>query len=124
MTIWQSRLGISSLALDQRLIRLTKTAALISALWTVFCAALLFGWQAVVWLKQGVWRSYTVASLIRGDPEVTYTTASYDSNQLLEDFLELPAIIPLLVAAILLLAFQSWMASIQKSFHEDREGSG
>jgi hypothetical protein len=104
------------LALDQRLIRLTKTTALISALWTSFCAAFLVGWQVTVWLREGVWHSYTVGALIMGDPEVTFTTASYTEEGIVEKLLEIPAVVPLLVAVILLFAFHSWVASFEKEF--------
>jgi hypothetical protein len=85
--------GNASVALSQRLIRFTTTTALIAALWTIFCTALLVGWQVAVWLKAGVWHSYTVAELIKGDPEVTYTTASYTNEGMLEKLLEIPAIV-------------------------------
>jgi hypothetical protein len=80
--------------------------ALFSALWTTFCAALLVGWQITRWLREGVWHSDTVAAIIKGDPEVTYTTASYTE-------VEIPAIVPLMLAVILLLAFRSWVAGIE-----------
>jgi hypothetical protein len=87
--------------------------ALFSALWTTFCAALLVGWQITRWLREGVWHSDTVAAIIKGDPQVTYSTASYTEAGILEKVLEIPAIVPLMLAVILLLAFRSWVAGIE-----------
>jgi hypothetical protein len=84
-----------------RLVRFTKTIALISALWTILCSALLAGWQVTSWLRDGLWNPYPVAAIIKGDLDVTYTTASYTDKGIVGWLLDLPAIIPLLLAATL-----------------------
>jgi hypothetical protein len=101
------------MALSRRLIRFTKTTALISFLWTLFCAVLLLGWQVAIWFREGIWHSYTVAALVKADPEVTYTTSSYTAQTTIEKLLEIPAIIPLLIVAALLRAFYGWVAALE-----------
>jgi len=97
-----------------RLVRLTKTIALISALWTILCSVLLVGSQVTFWLRDGLWNSYPLAAIIKGDREITYTTSSYTDKGFVDWFLDIPAIVPLLIAATVLLALYSWLAGIEQ----------
>jgi hypothetical protein len=110
----RQQVGESSVSAFLRLVRFTKTTALISALWTILCSVLLAGRQGISWWREGLGSPYSLAALIKGDREITYTTASYTEKGILDWVLDLPAIVPLLMAATLLLALYSWLATIEK----------
>jgi hypothetical protein len=109
------------LASRQRLVRFAKMTALLSAAWTILVAILIVGRQATSWLQDGVWESYPLSSVIssleKGQGS-TYTTASADKpaaiSGTLDWLLEIPAIVPLLIASVLLLAFYSRLTTIEK----------
>jgi hypothetical protein len=99
MTIRQHLLGIASVVATLRLLRFAKATALISALWTILCAVLLIGVQAKGWWYEGRWESYSILSPIKGDPEVTYSTASYTEPTIVDRLLQIPAIVVLIIVA-------------------------
>jgi hypothetical protein len=101
-------------AANLRLIRLVKTTVLISALWTLCCAILLIGLQVRAWWRDGIWNSYSILALIKGDPDVTYTTASYTEPTIVDRLLEIPAIVPLIIVATFFRALHGWLAEIEK----------
>jgi hypothetical protein len=106
--------GIASVVAKGRLVRVAKTTALASALWTIFCAFLLFGLQVKSWWQNGIWRSYSVMALVQGEPEITYATASYREPTVVERLLEIPAIVLLIVVATLLLVLHGRLTEIEK----------
>jgi hypothetical protein len=97
-----------------RLVRFTKTIALISALWTIVCSVSLLAWQVGSWLRDGTWSSYPLAAMIRDDREITYSMASYTESSVVGRVLEIPTIVLLVIAATLLLALYSWLATIEQ----------
>ena len=114
MTGGQHLSGDARVSAFLRLVRFTKTIALISALWTIVCSVLLVGSQVTFWLRDGLWNSYPLAAIIKGDREITYSTASYTERGIVDWILETPTIVPLVIAATLLLALYSWLATIEK----------
>jgi hypothetical protein len=112
-------------AFQQHLVRFAKIATLVSVAWTVLCAILLVGWQTTLWLQEGVWNSYSLSSLIgrlERDRVATYVTAgaakletgSINKQAVLNWLLEMPSIVPLLIASALLLGFYIWLKDIEK----------
>ncbi len=113
-------------AFQQRLVRYAKITALLSAVWTILCAVLIVGWQVTSWLQNGVWDAYPLSSVIKSlenDQAVSYVTASSDKfetklmdKQVMADWLlEIPAIVALLIASALLLAFYMRLTVIEKN---------
>ena len=113
------------LAFQQGLVRFATMTALLSAVWTILVAVLIVGRQTTSWLQNGVWETYSLSSVINGlkkDQGSTYTTASSDRTaseltimQGAPDWLlEIPAIVPLLIASVLLLVFYSRLVVIEK----------
>ena len=113
------------LAFQQGLVRFATMTALLSAVWTILVAVLIVGRQATSWLQNGVWETYSLSSVIndlKKDQGSTYTTASSDRTaseltimQGAPDWLlEIPAIVPLLIASVLLLVFYSRLVVIEK----------
>jgi hypothetical protein len=91
--------------------RFTKATTLFSAAWTMVCAVFVIGLQIASWLKNGVWDAYPIS---------TYVMASSDeliNNQVLANWLlRIPAIVPLLVGAALLVAFYMLITVIEKKY--------
>ena len=111
-----------------RLVRFARVAALIAAAETIFCAVFIIGWQAKSWLANGTWPALRLSSVLkkleiyRGDD--IYMTASAGEiersylTKLWDALLGLPAIVPLLVASALLIAFYLWLTHTQKRYSE------
>jgi hypothetical protein len=82
-------------------------------------AVLIVGQQVTSWLQDGIWDAYSLLSIIsrlKGNQNI-YVTASSDNvqtNGIADWLLEIPAIVPLLIASALLLAFYAWVAAIEK----------
>jgi hypothetical protein len=109
----------------QRVVKFAKTAALLSAVWTVLCAMLVVGFQVTFWVRNDVWDAYRISSVIKsleGDRAVRYVTASVDNfesevtirHMIAEWLLGMPAIVPLLIVAALQVAFYLRLAGIDK----------
>jgi hypothetical protein len=92
---------------------------LVSTVWTILCAVLIVGWQVTSWLQGGIWDP-SLSSMIRslqGNQDITYATASANkpaTEGITDWFLEIPAIVPLLIASALLLVFYAWLATIEQ----------
>ena len=103
----------------QRFVKFAKMTALFSAVWTVLCTATLIGWQAF----SGVTDAYRLSSIVdrlKSNDNGVYSTASLNTSagltikqQIADWLLEIPAIVPLLVVAAMLLAFHRWLAVIE-----------
>ena len=105
-----------------RLVRFAKLTALIAGIWTTFCAVLIVGWQITILLKDGGWQALPL-SLVFDKLEYRheiYSTASIDkiSRSLTTNFIDLllqmPIIVPLVLAMVLLVAFYSWLSDIER----------
>jgi hypothetical protein len=105
----------------QRAVKLAKLTTLISAVWTVVCAALL-GWissgaaetyrvSSVARLLKGTANSYVLSSL----PNKT----SADTHRLGDWLLDLPATVPLLIVAALLVVLYLGLAMIERREFEN-----
>ena len=106
-----------SLSAFQRLVQFAKITALLSAVWTILCAALIIGLQVF----SGEWNAYRLSSVIESlkrDQNSVYVTASSNKSEtewtIADWLLELPAIVPLLIIAALLLAFYLRLAVLAK----------
>jgi hypothetical protein len=108
-----------------RVVKFAKITALLSAVWTILCAAIIVGLQVTSLIRNGVWDAYQLSSIIKSlksGQNITYVTASSDRfamdltiKQVMADwFLEIPAIVPLLIVAALLLGFYLRLAVIEK----------
>jgi len=111
-------------AFQQHLVRFAKIAALLSAAWTMLCAVLVVGPQVSAWLQDGVLDAYSLSSTIsRLHGNQKYFTAGSDnlrSNWIVDWLLEVPAVVPLLTASALLLAFYAWVATVEKEISTER----
>lgn len=106
-----------------RFVRFAKLTALIADIWTLACAALIVGWQAIMLLRHGSWQALPL-SLVISTPKNTdsevYSTASIDKmreswiTNLGDVLLEVPIILLLLLAAAFLTAFAAWLYETEK----------
>jgi hypothetical protein len=111
-----------------RLIRFAKAVALVADAWTILCAALIVGWQMVVFLREGSWPalplSFVFNTLIY-PRDAVYSTASIEKietdhlKNLAESLLQIPFIVPLLLGAALVTAFYLWLSRIEKSYSQN-----
>ena len=108
-----------------RLVRFTRVTAFVAAACTLCCAVLIVGWQTVSWLKEGTWpvlRLSTVIKKLKGDRGEIYVIASADEiekslpTSLVDALLGVPAIVPLLVAFILMVAFYLWLKRTENQY--------
>ena len=106
-----------------RLIRFAKLTVLIADVSTLFCAFLIVGWQIIIFLRGGNWWALPL-SLVFNTSEHNqgdiYSTASIDkivarhSTNFTDALLQLPIIMPVLLAAAFLTAFHLWLSSLEK----------
>jgi hypothetical protein len=110
----------------QQLARFAKLTALFAGALTILCAAMIVGWQVTFWIQNGEWNAYPISSVINGlhsDGNTTYITASLKKvesgssiKQAMTDWLlEIPAIVPLLIVASLLLVFYLKLSAIENA---------
>jgi len=109
----------------QQIIKLAKSLALLSAAWTVLCAALIAARQVISWIRSGAWDGYGLASVIKtltGEPVATYVTASADAPKpdptylqaIGNRLLDLPVVFFLLFIAAVIAAFYWWLVTVEK----------
>ena len=99
--------------------------ALIADLWTIAYVFLLVSWQISIFLKEGSWPALSAKSALTTlgrDRHVIYATAqtrgdegSHLSNAV-DALLQVPAIVPLLLAAALLTAFYKWLKDVERRY--------
>jgi hypothetical protein len=98
-------------------------AALVADIWTIFYVALMIGWQTSVFLKKGSWPTLPLSSIFnefainRAAIYVTTSTGEMRQDQLVKMMgaaLQIPAILPLVLAAGLLTAFYLWLTHVEK----------
>jgi hypothetical protein len=97
--------------------------ALVADIWTVFCAALIVGWQMIVFLREGSWHALTLSSVfntLESSSGEVYSTASIDKIKsshpanLADALLQVPVIVPLLLGAALLTVFYLWLSDTER----------
>src|SRR5262245_41049958 len=115
-------LGYPLLLMTQRLLKFARATALLSAAWTILIAVLLVGRQVSSWFQTGDWEEYPLSWAIndlKRTQDSTYTTASANGDatelttaqEMLGWLLDIPAVVPLLVAAALLLVLYVRLAT-------------
>jgi hypothetical protein len=104
-----------------RLIRFSKVVALMANAWTIFYAVLIVGWQIATLLKEGSWPalplSYVMSKLgyERGAIYATANVREIESG-IIDSLLQVPAIVPLLLASVLLTIFYLWLARTEELY--------
>ena len=106
-------------------VKVAKSIALLSAAWTLLCAGLIVGRQAISWISTGVWDKYPLASVIKmlkAEPPAIYVTASSEEglkpaptiiHAIADWLLDIPVVFPLLLAAALLAVFHGWLVAVE-----------
>ena len=111
-----------------RLIRVAKVAALVADITTIMYAVFIFGWQVVSLLRDGIWPSLPLSSVLNKleyNRGVIYATASAGQNDrsyltdVIESLLRVPVVVPLLLAASLITAFYVWLAHIEEEYSKN-----
>jgi hypothetical protein len=93
-------------------LKFAKMTVLASAVWTIFCATFIFGWQLISWFRHGVWEAFPLSSVTLPASAI-YMTASREQirtqqiifQNVIDWLLEVPAIVPLAIASALLVGF-------------------
>jgi hypothetical protein len=107
------------------LIQFAKLATLIAVAWTMLFVVALVSWQVKTWAAEGSWptvRLSTVIEQLRVSEGATYFPASVDSvvktepQSVMTLLVEAPAIVPLLVALALFIAFYLWLGHAARSY--------
>ncbi len=110
-----------------RFIRCAKIAALIAGIWTISYVFLIVAWQIVIFLSGGDWPAVPVKFVLnrlkygRGIIYETASTRGIGGSHLetaSNALLQLPAIVPLLFAAVLLAIFYLWLSHTEKQYSE------
>src|SRR5262245_771047 len=117
-----ARSGQDVTASARRLVKFTKATVIIAFVWTGLCAAVLTAHQTIVYLQTGEWDAFPISSVLGDRGNVTYTIASskkIESDRLnvakiLDHSIEIPAIVPLLIALLALLLFWAYLSRIEK----------
>ena len=112
------------LAAFLRLVRFARMTALVAVIWTIFYAVLIVGWQIIIFLRDGSWRTLPLSTVLntlessRGEIYSAKIERSYPTN-LAEALLQVPVIVPLLAAAALLTAFYLWLSKTERRYSEN-----
>jgi hypothetical protein len=107
-----------------RLVHLAKITALIAQAWTIFYVVLIFGWQITTFIKIGAWPGLPLSSIFRmGDTHTgailaTGSIGKAASNDLtaLDRMLQIPTVVLLLSATLLLAAFYLWLRKTERRY--------
>jgi hypothetical protein len=116
---------------ERRLLTLTRGLAGFAIAFTGLCASALMAWQFYSWATAGSWNTVAfsdVLELADVSPPRTYTPASVTSygaereriDVIFEWLLNLPAIMPLLLALSLLTAFYVFLLSVEKELVQNQ----
>jgi hypothetical protein len=101
-------------------VRFAKLTAVIADVSTVFCAVLIVGWQAIVFLRNGSWPSLPLSLILRAPNGEVSSTGSIDklaesrAPSFVDALLQVPIVMILLLAVALLTAFYLWLSSLEK----------
>jgi hypothetical protein len=98
-------------------------AALVANVWTIFYIVLLVGWQLAVFLQRGTWPALPLTAVFTGPGDTIYSTASIGRVETTssltttaDTLLSVPAIVALLLAAVLLTGFYVWLRHTEKRY--------
>jgi len=102
-------------------LKFAKVTVLASAVWTIFCATFIFGWQFISWLRYGAWDVFPISSIVLTGQAI-YVTASAEQTRpqqavfqsVIDWLLEIPAIVPLVIASALLFGFYARLSMMEK----------
>jgi hypothetical protein len=104
-----------------RFIRYAKITVLIADIWTLAYAALLVGWQTLIFVKDGTWQNFPLSFVFstpkNADSEI-HSTASIgvisksQAANFADGLLQMPIITLLLLGAAFLTAFYLWLHKI------------
>ena len=103
-----------------RLIRFAKLTVLIADVSTLFSAVLIVGWQIIILLKDGSWTALPLSLVFNTSKGEIYSTASIDKigesrvTNFTDVLLQVPIIMPMLLAAAFLTAFYLWLSSLER----------
>src|SRR5262249_14923715 len=94
---------------------------LASIVWTVLCAAFIFSWQVMSWLRDGVWNVFPISSVILTENAI-YVTASEEQvrpqqlllQNVIDWLLGIPVVVPLVIASALLVGFHARLSVLEK----------
>ena len=106
-----------------RLIRFAKLTVLIADVSTLFCAFLIVGWQIIIFLRGGNWWALPLSLVFNTPKGDVYSTASIDKigESRVTDFtdvlLQMPIIMPVLLAAAFLTGFYLWLSSLEREIN-------
>jgi hypothetical protein len=100
-----------------RLAKFASIASLITLAWTLLCGVMIVGWQAKFWIQEGIWPDLSIAFILTAlEGHALYQTASAERVQTSADrLLELPAIVPVLIASAFLTAFYLWLVKVERA---------
>ena len=106
-----------------RLIRLIKTTVSVAVAGTIIELILIAGWQTRAFLADRHWSTLAISSILRGtNGSEMYSTAAFnkigsnDPSNLADALLQVPLFVPLLLGAILLIAFYSWLSKTETRY--------
>ena len=105
-----------------RLVRFAKLTTLIAGVWTTFYAVFVVGWQITIFFKDGSWQALPLSLVFNTseDQREVYLTASIDkiganrATNVIDLLLQMPIIVPLILAAAFLMAFYLWLSDIER----------
>ena len=106
--------------LSVRFVRFAKLTALFANVLTVFSAVLIVGWQITILLKDGSWTALPLSLVFSTPKAEVYSTASIDKigesrvTNFTDVLLQVPIIVPMVLAAAFLTAFYLWLSSLEK----------
>ena len=106
-----------------RLIRFAKLTVLIADVSTLFCAFLIVGWQIIIFLRGGNWWALPLSLVFNTPKGDVYSTASINKigESRVTDFtdvlLQMPIIMPVLLAAAFLTGFYLWLSSLEREIN-------
>ena len=100
-----------------RLIRFAKFATLLAGVLTFIDVVVILGWQGFIFFSEGDWRFVPISFLLNPihQPRNTGNIESGLLADVMERFLQIPALVPLLLALALLVIFYSWLIRIEKN---------
>jgi hypothetical protein len=107
-----------------RFVRFAKLWVLIADVLTIFCAVLTVGLQINSWRRDGSWPALSLSLVLgraehgRDDIFTTASIAKFEESRVanfVDALLQMPIIMLLLAAAVLLTAFYSWLLSLERN---------
>jgi hypothetical protein len=94
---------------------------LVAAISTSGSAVVLVAAQVITWLQNGRWEAYPLSSFVLGRHDITGTVARepitdrINVNRILDWVLGVPAVVPLLIAIVALIALWRYLSEIERT---------